>query len=633
MIYCRYSSDMQNPKSCADQEREVRQALARMGIDDSNAIVIHDAGESGTKTLRDEFQHLQQMVRAGEVGMLVVDDQARLTRANNAYSFILDLVYAGGRFLSSGEGIDTMQPGWELRVKVMELHNSATIGELSRRVRRGQSGRILSGLTAGDYPYGYESFLVHPDRAYTGRGPKPEKNVRINEEEARWVRQIFEWFLAKWSVSGIARELTRLKVPRPHGSKGNIWSHQQVHRVLENEKYIGTWSWGKTTTIRNSKGQTKQIPTSEDQWSRVERPDLRIIDQATWDQAQKRLRELHAIYGLQNGQKPRGPQVHHTAVYPGSLLGGLIHCGECGRRMWQESSGKRMYLGCADRGVEEGMCCMTTRVPVQKAEQELLGFISQVLSTSPDWLKRVIEVMRNTIEDVSRTVPQTVATNESRLAKAERQIQNLASELADGTFDSPKVRQMLTEKEAEAEQLRREIEAAKRLLAVQVEMPDDGWIAQQLSDLISVLREDERRAAILLRKFLGKVFAHQVLAPGKIRGYSQLRFRILGWELLKEVLGTKLPVDVLTKLIPAEVETESEEIVLDLGSPSRMDNWAPKIAEMRAAAVPWKEIWELTGLGSGPAYEAYKRYIDAQKKLPQEEQPPPDSNSTGEQAA
>ncbi|MHC4405995.1 MAG: hypothetical protein ACYTG0_40680, partial [Planctomycetota bacterium] len=61
----------------------------------------------------------------------------------------------------------------------MELHNSTTIRELGRRVRRGQLGRVLSQLSAGDLCYGYESYVVNPEQAKSDRrGPKPEKGVR-----------------------------------------------------------------------------------------------------------------------------------------------------------------------------------------------------------------------------------------------------------------------------------------------------------------------------------------------------------------------------------------------------------------------------------------------------------------------
>jgi hypothetical protein len=40
IIYCRYSSDMQRPDSCVDQERAVRAGLAGLGVPADAALVI-----------------------------------------------------------------------------------------------------------------------------------------------------------------------------------------------------------------------------------------------------------------------------------------------------------------------------------------------------------------------------------------------------------------------------------------------------------------------------------------------------------------------------------------------------------------------------------------------------------------
>ena len=61
---------------------------------------------------------------------------------------------------AQAEGIDTDQKGWELRVKVMELHHSQNTRDLRHRVRRGQIGRILQDGSAGDFPFGYESYFL-----------------------------------------------------------------------------------------------------------------------------------------------------------------------------------------------------------------------------------------------------------------------------------------------------------------------------------------------------------------------------------------------------------------------------------------------------------------------------------------
>jgi len=304
-------------------------------------LVIHDEAESGTKTLRDEFARLAGMVERKEIGFLAVDDQARFTRADNAFSFITDLVYSGGRFISTGEGIDTTQQGWELRVKVMELHNSTSIRELGRRVRRGQLGRVLGGLSAGDFPYGYEAYYLHPEQATADRrGPKPEKGIRINEEQARWVKWIFDRFNENWSIGSIARELNQLGAPKSRRRKSR-WFARHIRKILGSEKYIGVWRWGQTTTLRNSKGKTRQQPVPSGQGVTHQRPDLRTIPQETWEKAQQRLRELKEVFGHQVGQKRRGPKVHHLDVYPGSLLGGLVFCGLCGQRVWYACIGAR----------------------------------------------------------------------------------------------------------------------------------------------------------------------------------------------------------------------------------------------------------------------------------------------------
>ena len=89
------------PQELCDQEREVREALKKLEIDPSDALVIHDEAESGTKTFRDEFARLTDMVERNEIGILAVDDQARFTRADNAFAFITDLVFSGAPIVAT----------------------------------------------------------------------------------------------------------------------------------------------------------------------------------------------------------------------------------------------------------------------------------------------------------------------------------------------------------------------------------------------------------------------------------------------------------------------------------------------------------------------------------------------------
>jgi DNA invertase Pin-like site-specific DNA recombinase len=609
VIYTRYSTDMQREESCEDQEREVRQGLERLGIDARDAVVIYDRAESGTKNDRAKFEHLRATIARGEVGILAVDDQARFSRADNACAFVTDLVYHGGRFLSIGEGIDTDQEGWQLRVKVMELHNSTTIRELGRRVHRGQKGRVLDDGAAGDHPYGYASFYLDPDPAGAPRrGPKPKKGLRIYEPEAQWVRRAFDWFVAGMAIAEIARELTRLGVDKGRKATAPGWHHQQVRRMLANPKYVGIWPWGATKTLRNSDGKTKQVPVPADQQVVRQRPDLRIIEQATWEAAQERLRELEGLYGQKLGQKPRGAKPHHTLVYPKGLLGGLLVCHACGSRLWAQGSGGRAYMGCPNH--RKGSCAMASRVPVAGAERALLGFAAELLTAWPPWVESAAGAMRRSIAGAAERLPETLRADERHLAELDKRVENLVDQLADGASDSPALRRRLDQSEREAEGLRGRIAAARRAQEAAVAMPEDAWIRAQLAELPSLLADDPRRSASLLRRLVGAVTAEAVVAPGKRRGFVRLHVRLEAARVLEEVLGGRLPEAVLASAVPSMTE-EAREFHLDLGAPTRRDVLAPEVAALRARGVTWPEIGRLTGLGTGNAYNVWKRWAGA----------------------
>ena len=613
VIYTRYSSDMQRQESCEDQQREVRRGLARLGIDDRDALVIADQAESGTKNDRAKFEQLRALIERGEVGILAVDDQARFSRADNAFSFVTDLVYSGGRFISTGEGIDTTQEGWELRVKVMELHNSTTIRELGRRVRRGQLGRVLDDGSAGDYPFGYESYYLDPNWAEVSRrGPKPKKGVRILEAEARWVRQVFAWFADDHkAIAAMARELTRLGVDKGNQATTPGWHHQQVRRMLVNPKYAGTWPWGTTRILRSSDGKTKQVPVPTEQQVVRQRPELRIIDQATWEKAQCRLRELDDVYGQKPGQKRRGAMPHHTEAYPKSILGGLLYCDTCGSRLWILGSGNQPRLGCPNH--RKGTCAMASIVSVAKAEPALLGFVAEMLSAWPPWVASSAVAMRRAVARASERLPETLRADEERLAELERRIENLVDLLASGTSESPALRHRLDQSEREVAELHGRIAEARRAREAAVAMPDDAWIRAQLAELPPLLADDPGRAVPLLRRLLRRVTVEAVVAPGKSRGFVRLRFRVEALHVLREALGGRLPETILEAAWATSGESATE-FHLDLGTPTRRDALAPEIAAMRSRGVTWPEIGRITGLGSGNAYNVWKRWADAHQE-------------------
>src|SRR5205085_2471112 len=85
-----------------------------------------------------------------------------------------------------------------------------------------------------------------------------------------------------------------------------------------------------------------------------------------------------------------------------------------------------------------------------------------------------------------------------------------------------------------------------------------------------------------------KRVAEDVEIPGKKRGYVRIRFRVDGWPALIRVLAGKVPASVLKVLHRADPAAgRSEEFVIDLGAPTDMDLWGPKIVQWRKEKRKW----------------------------------------------
>jgi hypothetical protein len=65
----------------------------------------------------------------------------------------------------------------------------------------------------------------------------------------------------------------------------------------------------------------------EDQWSRLKRPELRIVSEDLWARAQARAQEVKQAFGLKPGATlVRGK---NASLYSRHLFSGFLRCGVC----------------------------------------------------------------------------------------------------------------------------------------------------------------------------------------------------------------------------------------------------------------------------------------------------------------
>jgi DNA invertase Pin-like site-specific DNA recombinase len=620
VIYARFSSELQRTESIQDQVRRCREALTRMGIDPGSFIVLADEAVSGTPDSRPAFDVLKALLYDKRLGSVVVSEQSRLSRGDNAKALVKDIVFHGGRFISVAEGVDTSRKGWRSIVGLSEIHHARSSEDTAERVRGGQEGRVRDGNgSAGDFPYGYASEYAEPvaAAAYRGRGPKPKRVVVIEPAAAALVREVFRRFTAaNQSMGEIVRWWHQHVSEHPpiFRKAGCVIRIDHVRRMLRNRKYTGTWPWGETTIVYDGNGNKKQVAARPDQTvTVVQRPALRIVEQAVWAEAQAKLKKLQEIHGRRPEGSKRGPAEHYRKLYAKSLLHDKVTCALCGGTMRVAARRGSKWLCCPNRKL--GRCSMAVRLPYMAAQRAVLGTLAEVLGSYPDWVAAAAVAARERLAAFARSVPAELAASESELTAVNQQLERLVDAVASGTLDGPTVRGKLQSLEGRKATLTQRLAELRQSRDAQQRMPDDAWIADQLKQLTGLLAEQMPVAAPHLRPMLAECVAEQALDPGCKRGHCRLRFAIDRWELLSQALDGRVPAAALAGDGDASaVATGSKpgEFIVDFRRGSCAERWGERIAAWRAAGVEWDEIGRRSSLKPRTAAWALRQWRQQQ---------------------
>ena len=529
--YCRYSSDLQQSESIGDQQRKCREAAAGNRDTVTAEFEFADEAVSGTKLARDGLDRLLEAARARRFGTLYLENLSRLARESViSFPLLKELVEVLGiRVISISEDIDTDRPGWELSAAILGIQHERYVKDLGAYVFRGQEGVVLAGHSVGDMCFGFTSVPIEGSEATRrGRAPKPRMKYVIDPEPAAWVVRVFRWFaVEKRSMSWIARELTRLGCPKDHRATTPAWHPQYVRRVLDNTKYIGFWPWGRAANRRDPfTGKVSQDARPAEECSKWLRhfPDLRIVDDALWDNAQRRLAEVGASQaGTRREGKFAGRPSGGAGTSPRHLLAGLLLCGKCGLT-FQVGGCNGIYLAC--RGHVTGQCDCRTLVPRSRAERMIVEAIAERILADEGWHGAVGAALRAENRALSEVLPTRLAEARSRLAVVERKIERLLDHIENGTT-SVDVEDRLGRRRAEKGQLERELEALERIDEGRLPEPTEAWVSEQFASLGAILAEGGPAAALALRNLVGgRIIVDQVERPGQKRHFMRARFSI-----------------------------------------------------------------------------------------------------------
>lgn len=311
-VYARFSTDLQNEKSTEDQIDLCRAFARREGF--RIVATYQDKAKSGASLHgRSDVQKMLRDAHAGAFQVIIVEALDRLSRDMEDMAGI----YKQMQFLG---------------IKIIEVHggeaNTLSVGMRSifaqlfrednvHKVRRGMTGLIKKGLSAGGRAYGYK-----PDPA------NPGKPIKV-EEEASVVLRVFEAYAAGNSPKAICRRLNGECVKPPRGKlwapSALIGSENRGTGMLRNPIYVGRIVWNKNRMIKDpNTGKRVSRPNPREEWQLADAPELRIVPDDLFEAVQLQLiARAHGDRDDNIGAQRR----------PKRLLSGLLKCGACGSGM------------------------------------------------------------------------------------------------------------------------------------------------------------------------------------------------------------------------------------------------------------------------------------------------------------
>lgn len=574
--YARFSSDHQSEQSITDQQRNCREYAEREGLQIPSEFEFADSAVSGTLRDREALNRMEADAASGKFKTLLFFNLARLARESIiGLSLLKTLVLVHRvRVISTGEGIDSNRQGWESLAMLFSMQSDQFLATLSKSVFSGQEGTVYARFSVGDYRFGYSS-KPSPGGEMTGRGrnAKPRMVYEVDLPQAEWVRRVFHWFANEHqTIAWICRQLNAARVPKDHRSTSPLWKHAQVISLLSSPKYVGMWPWGTQKNVREPlSGRVTQEARPEEETEKWWRdfPELRIIDDSVYHQAQLRLDEQERGYAgnrKSNGQLQGSPPKKSG----NHLLAKLVECSHCGSLMQVGGVGGK-YMLCPRH--LSGQCPCKTQLPRQRAETLFLDAIGLHVLANSRWKEHVFVAAARSASELLHRLPAESIAIRKEIEELERSRGRLLKVLESQDNVDPSIHQRLSEISGQVRGLSlRQTELNDRAELVP-DLPTREWVDSCLGNLGASLRSATPAAGMALRKLLdGPISVEEIPVEGKKRCYlrATMKIRLVG--ILTCIGGVVDPA--------AEADNQQEIIVIELRPET-------KIAAQSAAA------WEL----------------------------------------
>ena len=317
-----------------------------------------DNGYSGTNFERPQVQKLIELVRANQIDCIIVKDFSRFGRNSIETGYFIERVFPlfHTRFISISDDFDSSKfkgdtGGMDVAFKYLiseHYSRDMSIKTKSAKYAKMQRGEYQSKIC----PYGYR-------KSADGR-------MEPNPETAAVVQLIFQLAATGIGAAAVTRELFKRGIPTPgeykaaHGQKYHDvsrsrgrWSGATVLRILEDERYIGSYVIGRRAVVEV--GGTRSRRKDRDKWFIIPNHHPAIVDKELFEKVQAVQRRFSL-------------SAKKTREYP---LKGKVYCGCCDHALSRIAQ-KRPFYMCRHSTADVNSRCRDVRADAAGLEEAVL---------------------------------------------------------------------------------------------------------------------------------------------------------------------------------------------------------------------------------------------------------------------
>lgn len=426
--YARVSTDSEEQLTSYSSQINHYTNYIKSNLDWEFAGVYADEGISGTQVKkRTEFMRMIDDALNGKIDIIIAKSISRFARNTlDTLKYVRLLREHNVDVYFEKENIHTLELDSEMFLTLYSAFAQAESESTSQNVKMGMRAKMKRGEMNGIA------------RIYGYVWNKETKELEINEEQAKIVRQVFNWYINGKGTQMIARLLNEKGILTYTGKR---WTSSRIRNMIINEKYVGdliSQKW----YIENPISHRAVQNFGEKEKYYVKDHHIPVISRDVWNKAQE-IYEKRSSKVIPEGSKH---PTNYSKRYPFSSK---ITCGFCGTTYVRRHGSKKKdgtipyYWMCYQRVYDKKDCKDSRYIREDILERMFIELYNNIVKNK----HKTKELLLNTIKNVINDNDYQKSINEIESNK--KILQDKLLKLVDMRLDNSITKEVYDLKEAE----------------------------------------------------------------------------------------------------------------------------------------------------------------------------------------